>query len=133
VLRKRVNGALLLAAGSRVMSLMAESSSDYEEGDRCTLQTARGGGGGARGVERTGILEHGGEEGAESRQPAPLHEYAASERIAKWGSGGGSKEKKLKKKKWGRKRWSGFGQGILDRTGARQLLGRVRTPLWLVG
>jgi hypothetical protein len=66
---------------------------------------------------------------------------AAAERIANWGNGGGSGEKKLKKKKWGRKRWSGFGQGILDRIGARgaggfaywfkmdgavrQLLGRV--------
>jgi hypothetical protein len=72
---------------------------------------------------------------------------AAVERIAKWGSGGGIKEKKLKKKKWGRKRWSNFGQGILDRIGAcdaggcwfevdgavRQLLGRVRVSAWLVG
>jgi hypothetical protein len=71
---------------------------------------------------------------------------AAVERIAKWGNGGGSEEKKLqKKKKWGRKRWSSFGQGILDRTGARgasgcwfemdgavhQLLGRVGTSGWL--
>jgi hypothetical protein len=34
------------------------------------------------------------------------------------GNGGGSEEKKLKKK-WGRKRWNGFGQGMLERTGAR--------------
>jgi hypothetical protein len=44
---------------------------------------------------------------------------AAAERIAKWGNGGGSEEKKLKKKKWERKRWSRFGQGTLDRSGAR--------------
>jgi hypothetical protein len=61
VLRKRVNGALLLA-GSRAISLMAESSSNDKEGDRCTLLTA-GGGGEARGVERTRILEHEREEG----------------------------------------------------------------------
>jgi hypothetical protein len=42
VLRKRANGALLLAAGSRAMSWMAESSSDDEEGDRCTLLSAGG-------------------------------------------------------------------------------------------
>jgi hypothetical protein len=123
------------------MSLMVESSSHDEEGDQCTLLNRGGstgcrthrdprarGGGGRR--EEEGADD---ERGVELRQPTPLHECAVAEWIAKWGSGGGSKEKKLKKKKWGRKRWSGFGQGILDRTGARQLLGRVRTPLWLVG
>jgi hypothetical protein len=30
----------------------------------------------------------------------------------KWGSGRGSEEKKLKKKKWGRKRWSGLDRGF---------------------
>jgi hypothetical protein len=76
VLRKRVNGALLLPAGSRGMSWMAESSCDNEKGDRCTLLTA---GERARGVECTGILEHEREEGgpddergAEPQQPVPL-------------------------------------------------------------
>jgi hypothetical protein len=49
------------------------------------------------------------ERGAESRQATPLHKCTAVERIAKWGSGRGSEEKKLKKKKWGEK-----GGAVLD-------------------
>jgi hypothetical protein len=80
---------------------MAEYSSDDEEGDRCTLLTA---GERAWGVECTGILEHEREErgpdnerGAEPQQPVPLHEWRWWSGLRS-GTGGGSEEKKLKKK-----------------------------------
>jgi hypothetical protein len=81
---------------------------------------------------------------AESRRPTPLHEWQwrSGCEVGEWRRERGEE---TEEQEVGEKRWSGFGQGILDRTGARgaggcwfemdgavhQLLGRVRASAWL--